>query len=133
MQDTYVKPSRDQLREALIKSEVVFDFIELINDRLKSERVEVKSFFGLKKKQMSKHAHIKKKFKDSFGLLVPYYEGAWILDYISLQERFLCEKGYDVPRPTVIKNWLSMEEVFLNEYDAKKLHFILALDVKDYE
>lgn len=130
MQDTYVKPSRDQLRKALVKSEVVFDFIEKINSKLRSEKVIVKSLFGLKKKEMSKHAHIKKKFRDSF---ISYYKLAWCLDYISLWEELLCERGYDVPRPTVIKNWLSMEEVFLNEYDAKKLHFILDLDMKDYE
>ena len=124
--DTYVSPRKEQIRTALAKVERVAEMFRPIVLRLELEEVEVKSWFGLRRKVMTKDAHIRKENENSF---MPYYGRAFLMSYITVEEYKICRFMMDAPLITRLKEWEAADAVYLGESDHEELMFALTEEI----
>lgn len=112
------KVTKEQLSEALGKVLPLEKQKETIQTNLEEE-VNIKTWFGLRSKRVTKHQHII--MQNGWN----YWLHAAILDYITYEEKQLCEYIYDVPSSSKIESWLKAEEVYLSSDDFEELHTLL--------
>lgn len=126
LNDTYITPTKDQLRMALIKVKRVRELYTPINERLEKETVEVKSWWGLRCKVMTKDEHIRKANENSF---MPFYGRAFLLGYITAEEYKICRFMIDAPTIKTLQKWEEAETVYLCEDDHQELMFALSEEI----
>lgn len=126
LNDTYITPTKDQLSMALIKVKRVRELFTPINERLENETVEVKSWWGLRRKVMTKIEHIHKENENSF---MPFYGRAFLLRYITVEEYQICRFLMEAPGVKTLQKWEAAETVYLCEDDHRKLMFALSEDI----
>lgn len=126
LNDTYITPTKDQLRMALIKVKRVRELYTPINERLEKETVEVKSWWGLRCKVMTKDEHIRKANENSF---MPFYGRAFLLGYITAEEYQICRFLMEAPGVKTLQKWETAEKVYLCEDDHRQLMFALTEEI----
>lgn len=111
---------------ALVKVRRVFELYKPIHERLQNETVEVKSWWGLRRKLMPKEEHIRKENENS---LMPFYGRAFLLGYITAEEYKICRFMMDVPTIKTLQKWEEAEAVYLCEDDHQELMFALSEEI----
>lgn len=124
--NTYVSPTKEQISMALVKVRRVYELFKPIVLRLELDEVEVVSWFGLRKKVMTKDKHIRKENENSF---LPYYSRALLMGYITIEEHKICRFMMDSPTITRLKEWEAAETVYLGEFDHDELMFALTEEI----
>lgn len=126
LNDTYITPTKDQLRMALVKVQRVRELYTPIKERLEKETVEVKSWCGLRCKVMTKDEHIRKMNENSF---MPFYGRAFLLGYITAEEYQVCRFLMEAPGMSSLLKWETAEKVYLCEDDHRQLMFALTEEI----
>lgn len=126
LNDTYITPTKHQLSMALTKVKRVRELYQPISERLEKETVEVKSWWGLRRKVMTKDEHVRKENENSF---LPFYARAFLLGYITPEEYQICRFLMDAPGIKTLQKWESAEKVYLCEDDHRKLMFALSEEI----
>lgn len=124
--NTYVSPGKEQIRTVLAKVKRVFELYKPIVLRLQEEEVEVTSWFGLRRKVMTKDKHILKENKNSF---LTYYNRALLMGYITEEEHTICSFIMDAPLLTKLEEWESADTVYLGEFDHNEFMFALKEEI----
>lgn len=126
LSNTYITPGKDQISMALVKVRRVFELYKPIHERLQNETVEVKSWWGLRRKLMTKEEHIRKENENS---LMPFYGRAFLLGYITAEEYKICRFMMDAPTIKTLQKWEEAEGVYLCEDDHQELMFALSEEI----
>lgn len=124
--NSYVCPTKIQIRTALLKVRRVYELYKPITRRLELDQVEVSKWFGLRKEIMTKNEHI---LREGKGSLLPYHLRAWLLDYISEEEYRICKFIMAVPLVTKLEEWYEADQIFLGESDHAELIFALTEEI----
>lgn len=126
LSNTYITPTKDQISAALVKVKRVLELYKPIYERLQNETVEVKSWWGLRRKVMTKEEHIRKENENSF---MPFYGRAFLLRYITAEEYQICRFMMDAPTIKTLQKWEEAEVVYLCEDDHQELMFALSEEI----
>ncbi len=120
--NSYVSPTKDQIALALTNVQRAYELYKPIVVRLQTEEVEVKSWFGLRRKVVTKDKHILQANADSF---MPYYTRALLMDYITPEEHTICKFVMNVPLIKRLEEWAVADAVYLDESAHDELMFAL--------
>lgn len=125
--NSYVSPTKDQIVLALANVRRAYELYKPILVRLQTEEVEVKSWFGLRRKVVTKDKHILQANADSF---MAYYTRALLMEYITPEEHTICEFVMNVPLIKQLEQWAVAEAVYLDESDHRELMFALKEEIE---
>ena len=120
--NSHISPTKEQIKFALMKMRRAADLYIVIDKRLETETVEVKSWFGLRRKVMTKDQHIRKVNKNSF---IPYHTRAMGMGYITIEELRICRFVMNSPTIQKLQQWEGAECVYLGEFDHNELTYAL--------
>lgn len=112
------KVAKEQLTKALVKVTKLETQKEKIKTKLQ-EKVTIKIWFGLLKKEVTKDQHIIMQDGWNYAL-----EGV-LLGYLTCEEKDLCDYLWNIPSSSKIKSWLKAEEVYLSSDDFEELCTLL--------
>lgn len=112
------KVTKEQLLEALEKAINLSQQMNEVKVKMQ-EPVTVKSWFGLRKRVMTKDKHTQMLTGSNYALT------AYILDYIDLKEKQLSDYLWKCPSLKSLKSWLKVEEAYLCSDDFDKLYTLL--------
>lgn len=120
--NTHITPTKEQIKFALTKVRRARELYEVINKRLDTETVEIKSWFGFRRQEMTQNQHILKEGKNSF---ISYHTIALCLGYITIPENRICRFVMNSPSVQTLEQWNNAETVYLGEWDHDKLIYAI--------
>lgn len=117
LSESYFKVAHEDLEKARLKLTAIIEYSNTVDHRLKTTKVSVPCWLGLRHKTMSQHDHV---VREMHGWCW-FHDVALHFGYITEEEHRFCELTYRIPTLHDLDLWKKANEIFLTESDWRKV------------